>query len=84
MGTFAYSFSEWARLTGKDLLVCYSKLDHPAVTALSERYFGPQVKFLELQMTQDLEYDHDQNLKAIQDKKDNNPDFIILLSPVGS
>jgi cysteine desulfurase len=78
MVTFAYSFGEWARLAGRDLLVCYSKLDHPAVTALNERYFGSQVKFLELQMTQDLEYDHVQNLKSIQDKKDNNPDLIIL------
>jgi cysteine desulfurase len=78
MMTFAHSFSEWARLTGKELLVCYSKIDHPAVTSLSERYFGPHVKFLELQITQNLEYNHTENLKVIQDKKDNNPELLIL------
>ena len=76
--TFAYSFSEWARLTGKELLVCYSKTDHPAVTSLAERYFGSHVKFIELKLKQNLEYDHAVNLKVIQDKKDNNPDLIIL------
>jgi cysteine desulfurase len=78
MMSFAYSFSEWARLTGKELLICYSKIDHPAVTMLCERFFGAHVKFLELQMTQNLEYDHLNNLKVIQDKKDNNPDLLIL------
>ena len=78
MMTFAYSFSEWARLTGKELLVCYSKIDHPAVTSLNERYFGHHVKFLELKIDQNLEYDHIENLKVIQDKKDNNPDLLIL------
>lgn len=76
--TFAHSFSEWARLTGKELLICYSKIDHPAVTALGERYFGPHVKCLELQMNSALEYDHAKNLQVLQDKKDNNPDLIIL------
>jgi cysteine desulfurase len=74
---FAHSFSEWARLEGKDLLICYSKLDHPAVTSLSERYFGPQVKFYELKLN-GLEYDHETNFEAIKDKKDNNPDLLIL------
>ncbi|MBA2403726.1 MAG: aminotransferase class V-fold PLP-dependent enzyme [Bdellovibrionales bacterium] len=78
MITLAYSFSEWARLTGKDLLICYSKLDHPAVTALSERYFGNHVKFLELKINHQLDYVHSANLQMIQDKKDNNPDLIIL------
>lgn len=78
MVTFAYSFSEWARLNGKELLICFSKIDHPAVTTLSERFFGAHVKFLELQITQSLEYDHLNNLKVIQDKKDNNPELLIL------
>lgn len=76
--TFAYSFSEWARLTGKELLLCYSRIDHPAVTALGEHYFGPHVKCLELQMNASLEYDLEANLKLLQDRKDNNPDLIIL------
>ena len=76
--TFAASFAEMARLNGKDLLICYSKLDHPAVTSLTERYFGPQVKFFELKMDQDLNYLHQENLASIKDKKDNNPDLIIL------
>lgn len=76
--TFVHSFSEWARLTGRNLLVCFSRIDHPAVVALSERYWGPQVKFFELQHQKDLEYSHDENLRALQDKKDNDPDLIIL------
>jgi cysteine desulfurase len=75
--TFAHSFSEWARLEGKDLLICYSKLDHPAVTSLSERFLGAQVKFYELKMN-GLEYDHQANLEVIKDKKDNNPELLIL------
>ncbi len=76
--TFAQSFSEWARLQGKDLLICYSKLDHPAVTSLSETYFGPHVKFFELAIDQGLAYQHRNNFEAIQDKKENNPDLIVL------
>ena len=78
IATFAYSFSEWARLTGKEVLICYSKLDHPAVTSLVEHYYGPHVKFLELQINQKLDYDHLANFAAIKDKKDNNPDLMIL------
>lgn len=76
--TFAHSFAEMARLSGKELLICYSKLDHPAVTSLSERFFGPQVKFYELKVNQDLQYSHAENLSFIKDKKENNPDLIIL------
>jgi cysteine desulfurase len=76
--TFAYSFSEWARQTGKDLLICYSKLDHPAVTSLSERFLGSQVSYFELKMDQKLNYLHQDNFEFIQDKKDNNPNLIIL------
>lgn len=76
--TFAHSFSEWARLSGKDLLICFAKTDHPAVTTLSEHFFGAHVKFLELKINTDLSYNHTENLKSIQDKKDNNPNLIIL------
>ena len=76
--TFAYSFTETARLKGAPLLMCYSRIDHPAVKALSEKYWGPDVKFLELKLNSDLTYDHAKNFELIQDKKDNHPDLIIL------
>lgn len=76
--TFTYSFSEMARLSGKELLVCYSKIDHPAVTTLADRYWGPHVKFLELKLGSDLSYDHTKNFQIIKDKKENNPDLIVL------
>lgn len=76
--SFAYSFSEWARIDQRDLLICYSGIDHPAVTSLSERYFGPQTSFFELKLSQNLEYDHGANLKALLDKKAQNPTLIIL------
>lgn len=76
--TFAYSFSEMARLSGKDLLICYSKIDHPAVVSLSEKYFGSHVKFFELKRDKNLHYLHQENFEALKDKKDNNPELIIL------
>lgn len=78
LSSFAYSFSEWARLEGKELLICFSKLDHPCVTGLAERYFGSHVKFFELSVGQDLKYSHQKNFEALKDKKDNNPDLMIL------
>lgn len=76
--TVAYSYAETARLSGKDLLICFSKIDHPAVTGLCERYFGPHVKFLELGRDKTLHYLHDENFEILKDKKDNNPDLLIL------
>lgn len=76
--TFAYSFSETARLAGKDLLICYSRVDHPAVVSLEEKYFGSHVKFLELKRDKNLHYLHQENFEILKDKKDNNPDLIIL------
>ena len=76
--TFTYSFSEMARLKGKELLVCYSKIDHSAVTTLAERYWGPHVKFFELKVNHDLSYAHEENFRALKDKKDNDPELIIL------
>jgi cysteine desulfurase len=76
--TFAHSFSEMARLQGRDLLICFSRLDHPAVTSLEEKFFGSHVKFFELQRDKDLNYFHESNFEALKDKKENNPDLIIL------
>lgn len=76
--TFAYSFSETARLAGKDLLICYSRVDHPAVVSLEEKYFGSHVKFLELKRDKNLHYLHQENFEILKDKKDNNPDLMIL------
>ena len=47
------------------------------MSGLAERFFGPQVKFYELKLT-GLEYDHQANFEAIKDKKDNNPELLIL------
>lgn len=77
ISSFAYSFSEWARLNGKELLICFSDLDHPCVTGLEERYFGAHVKFLKLSGAE-LKYNHQKNFETIKDKKENNPDLIIL------
>lgn len=79
INTIARSFAEEARLKGKDLLICFSKIDHPAVTSLEENYLGPHVKFLELKRGQDLFYSHDENYQVILDKKENNPDLMILV-----
>lgn len=76
--TFAYSFSELCRLQGKDLLICFSKVDHSAVTSLQEKYFGPHVKFYELLRDKNLHYLHKENLETLKDKKENNPDLVIL------
>lgn len=76
--TMAYSFAEEARLTGKDLLICYSQVDHPAVTTLSEKFLGSHVKFLELKRNNQLEYLDLQNFEVLKDKKDQNPELLIL------
>jgi cysteine desulfurase len=76
--TLAYSFAETARLSGKDLLICYSKVDHPAVVSLTEKYFGPHVKFLELKRDKNLHYLHAENAEILRDKKENNPELMIL------
>lgn len=79
ISTIARSFAEEARLKGKDLLICYSKIDHPAVTSLPENFLGPHVKFLELKRGADLFYDQKENYRILLDKKENNPDLIILV-----
>jgi len=76
--TFSYSLAEVSRLSGKELLICYSKTDHPAVVSLVDKFYGPHVKFLELKRDKNLTYLHGINYEAIKDKKDNNPDLVIL------
>ncbi len=76
--TFAAAFSETARKEGRNLLICHSRIDHPAVTSLSQKFLGPHVKFLELRVDRNLTYLHQENFEAIQDKKDNDPELLIL------
>lgn len=76
--TFAYSFSEMARLQGKELLICVSEVDHPAATSLAEKYFGPHVKVFKLARDQKLHYLHKENFEALKEKKNGHPDLIIL------
>ncbi len=78
--TIARSFAEEARLKGKDLLICCSKIDHPAATSLNEIYLGPHVKFLELKRGSQLFYDQNENYRLLLDKKENNPDLMILVN----
>jgi cysteine desulfurase len=78
MRTFVHSFSEWCRLEGRELLVCFSRTDHPCVAQLSEQYFGAHVRFYELKMNSNLTYHHEFNFNFLKDKKDNNPQLIIL------
>lgn len=76
--TFAYSLAEAARLSGQDLLICFSKVDHPAVVCLEDKYFGPHVKFLEIKRDKRLGYLHDENFESIKTIKDQNPELMIL------
>lgn len=76
--TFAHSFSETARLAGKELLICFSRVDHPAVSTLSEMYFGPHVKFHELKRDKKLHYCHQENFATLSKIKEQNPDLMIL------
>jgi cysteine desulfurase len=76
--TFASSFAETARLSGKNLLICYSSLDHPAVKALEEKFFGSHVKFFHLKRDKNFNYLNQENFEFLKDKKENDPDLIIL------
>lgn len=76
--TVAHSFAEECRLSGKNLLICFSEIDHPAVTSLEERFLGAHVKFLALKRDKATHYLHQENLSAIKDKKENDPDLVIL------
>lgn len=78
ISSFAHSFTQWAKETKRDLLICYSQLDHPAVTGLCANDYGPHVSFHELKMTQTLGYDHGENLRALREKKEARPDLLIL------
>ncbi|HXH75215.1 MAG TPA: aminotransferase class V-fold PLP-dependent enzyme [Bacteriovoracaceae bacterium] len=74
----AYSFSVDARNAHKKLLICYSSIDHPAVTSLKDRFWGEHVEFFELKLKTDLSYDHESNLKSLRLKKQTDPDLLIL------
>ena len=76
--TIAYSFSEAARRDEKELLICSSKLDHPAVASLEEKYLGPHVKFFELKRDTSLHYLHGENASALKELKSKNPNLMIL------
>ncbi len=78
ISTFAYSFSEWSRQSHRNLLICYSDLDHPAVTSLGSRFFGHHVSFFKLNINHNLEYDHIHNLEKIKEFKSKDPDLLIL------
>lgn len=78
ISTFAHSFCEWARSQNRELLICYSKLDHPAVLNLPESSWGAHVSFLELTIGQDLAYEHAVNLGKLKELKKQKPDLLIL------
>jgi cysteine desulfurase len=75
---FAFSFIHWVRSLGKRLLICYSNLDHPAVTTLADKFVGADVEFFKLKMNRDLGYDHSANFKSLELAKGNDPDLVIL------
>jgi cysteine desulfurase len=76
--SIASSFAETARLSGKDLLICTARTDHPCVSSLNGKYFGSHVKFLEIKKARDLSALHQENYDILKDRKDNNPDLMIL------
>lgn len=73
-----FSFSEISRKEKKKLLVCYSKIDHPAVTSLSEKYWGEHVRFYSLKINTDLTYAHEENLDYLKEQKSHDSSLIIL------
>lgn len=75
---FTYSFMEWSRRENKKLLICTSSIDHSATSSLKERYWGDHVEFYDLKLQADLSYDHQQNLKFLQQYKNENPQSLIL------
>lgn len=77
-GTFMHSFSESTRLQKQRLLVCFSGIDHPAITSLKERFWGEHVEFCELKMTQDLQYSHDENFAYLIQQKKADPGLVIM------
>ncbi len=78
MATFAHSFSQWTLKDKKDLLICYSRTDHPAVTTLAEQNLGSHVQFHEIKINQDLSPDHLENFKYLHSQKQKNPSLVIL------
>lgn len=68
--TFAHSFVIWAQKENKKLLICYSEIDHPAVTSLAESFSGPDVSFYKLAVNEDLSYNFDTIFHELQNRKD--------------
>lgn len=76
--TFAHSFFEFSKLKKKKLLICFSEIDHPAVTQLMNKNWGPHVSSYLLKRKINLCYDFDFIEKDLLEFKKNEPDAIIL------
>lgn len=76
--SFTYSFMEWARISGKKLLICFSSIDHSATLTLKDRFWGEHVSFYQLKLTDDLKYDHQANLAELKRFHQENPEALIL------
>lgn len=68
--TFAHSFVTWTQKENKKLLICYSEIDHPAVTSLEDSFSEAHVSFYKLPVKEDLSYDFDRIFQELQNKKD--------------
>jgi len=73
-----HSMVTLAKNQQKKILICSSPTDHPAVTNLKETFCGAEVSFFSLKLKSDLSYDHERNLLALKDFKQNHSDSIIL------
>ncbi len=76
--SFAYSFDVWSKQSKRKLLICYSDLDHPAVTSQVNKSWGDNVLFLRLEQNQDFTYSDEKNLAEILRFKRDYPDLIVL------
>lgn len=76
--TFAHSFVQIAKNLNRELLICLSSIDHPAVLSLKEKDFGPNVNFFDLIRDSGLEYLHTENLHYLREEKAKNPNLMIL------
>jgi cysteine desulfurase len=76
--TFAHSFVEWTKREQKNLLICFSEIDHPAVTSLEESFKEAHVHFYRLPLKSDLSYDDDKIYRDLETLKKNDPSLVIL------
>jgi cysteine desulfurase len=77
--TIVYSFAEWTKREGRNLLILTSPVDHPAVTSLCSHHFGSQVKFAQLALDSELRYQTDVIIADLKARKEADPGLIILL-----